>query len=239
MPRSQFEEHWRRRFTERGQALDHDAGIAGWSESGLQTRIRAFKRHWTGAPTGSRWIDIGCGAGSYSRMLADEGLEVIGVDYSQPSVAKAAQRSPTVGGWVVGDVTRLPLAPQSAEGILCFGVLQALSSSDQALAEMAAAIKLGGTLWVDALNAHCAPHLLKKLLRRPANLRYETAAALRRQLEQTGFAVETHWVPIAPGRLQSLQPLLESAPLRAMLKLIPPLGALLSHSVLIVARKIA
>ena len=237
MPRSQFEEHWRRRFTERGQALDHDAGIAGWSESGLETRIRAFKRLWSGAPAGSRWIDIGCGAGSYSRMLADEGLNVIGVDYSQPSVAKAARRSPTVAGWVVGDVTRLPLAPQSVDGILCFGVLQALSSSDRALAEMTATIKPGGVLWVDALNAHCAPHLLKKLLRRPANLRYETTGALRCQLEQAGFTVETHWIPIAPGSLQTLQPLLESAPVRAVLKLIPSLGALLSHSVLVVARK--
>ena len=238
MTRPPFEEHWRQRFTLRGKALDDDAGIAGWTRSGLETRLRHFKRLWPGAEPGSRWADIGCGAGSYSRYLADQGLRVIGIDYSHPSVVKARTRSPAVHEWIVGDATRLPLAPGSVDGILCFGVLQALAGSEAALTQMATALKPGGVLWVDALNSQCAPHRLRTLLKRPSNLRYETAAALSRKLVALGLEPpEVHWVPIAPGRLQRLQPLLELAPLRAAMRALPPLGAVLSHSVLLTARK--
>ncbi len=237
MGRPRFEELWRKRFTERGLTLDDDAGIAGWSESGLETRLRHFRRLWTGARPGSLWFDIGCGAGSYSRTLAAEGLEVVGVDYSQPSIAKARSRSPEVAGWIVGDATRLPIRTGSADGILCFGVLQALSGSDRALAEMAGALKPGGALWVDALNAHCLPHRITMLLRRPTRLRYETANGIVKTLHAHGLEATVHWVPIMPARLHRLQSLFESAWVRWLLRSVPPLGALLSHSILVIAAK--
>lgn len=46
-----------------------------------------------GAPKGALWLDIGCGAGTYTRMLASEGLRVIGIDYSLPSLVKACKRT--------------------------------------------------------------------------------------------------------------------------------------------------
>ncbi|MFN3983846.1 MAG: class I SAM-dependent methyltransferase [Rhodocyclaceae bacterium] len=238
MSRPAFEEHWRRKFTQRGLALDGDAGIAGWSESGLETRFRAFRRLWRAPQNGhGTWIDVGCGAGTYSRFLAGHGLRVVGVDYSQPSVVKARARSDAVAAWIVGDATRLPLAPACADGLLCFGVLQALSGPDKVLAELAAALKPGGSLWVDALNAHCLPHRIKQWLRRPMNLRYDTAPALVGRLRELGLDATLHWVPILPARLQRLQPLIESRPARALLSALPFLGALLSHSILIVATR--
>ncbi|MFA7605243.1 MAG: class I SAM-dependent methyltransferase [Rhodocyclaceae bacterium] len=238
MNRPAFEEHWRRRFTQRGLTQQDDAGIAGWSETGLQTRMRAFRRVWGGGgDAAGLWADVGCGAGTYTRFLAEQGLAVLGMDYSAPSVCKARERSPQVSGWLVGDATRLPLAARSLDGVLCFGVLQALSSPDKALSELAATLKPGGCLWVDALNARCLPHRVKRLLRRPQNLRYDRAADLLDRLRAQGLDASLHWVPILPARLQALQPLLESRFMRAVLKAVPPLAALLSHSMLIVATR--
>jgi len=73
--------------------LDDDAGIAGWTTSGLATRFRAFQRAWQRPPRPGMWLDIGCGAGTYTRFLVDEGLDVVGVDYSLPSLQKARERS--------------------------------------------------------------------------------------------------------------------------------------------------
>lgn len=239
MKRPAFEEHWRRRFTQRGQARDDDAGIAGWSTTGLQTRFRAFQRLWQQQPrqAAGRWVDVGCGAGTYSRFLADQALDVIGIDYSQPSVEKARQRSTAVQSWIVGDATRLPLVPACADGVLCFGVLQALSASGPALHELTALLKPGGTLWIDALNAHALPHRLKRLLRRPLNLRYETAASLRQQLTALGMEVQLHWVPILPGRLHKLQPWVERPAFRALLRRCNWVGELFSHSMLLTAQR--
>ena len=237
MTRPDFEENWRRRFTERGLMLDDDAGIAGWTPSGLETRMRNFQRLWPGAPAGSRWFDIGCGAGSYSRLLAEEGLRVIALDYSLPSVAKARARSPGIEAWCAADINRLPFPPASADGILCFGVLQALASPEQALLEMSTLLRPGGTLWVDALNAHALPQIARRVLHRRASLRYDTATQLCARLRALGLKPEVHWIPIAPSRLYRLQPALEFAPVRALLHRVPALGSMLSHSILITARK--
>ena len=101
MPRSTFEEIWRKRFTERGRVYDDDAAIAGWTESGLEVRLRHFQRVWRGDTAGARWLDVGCGAGSYTRYLASQGVAPVGVDYSLPSLqkARAAVALPRFPGW--------------------------------------------------------------------------------------------------------------------------------------------
>ena len=56
-----------------------------------------------------RVADVGCGTGSFALLLAQRGLEVIGVDPAAASlaVARAKPRSDGVC-WVHGDATALP-----------------------------------------------------------------------------------------------------------------------------------
>ena len=235
-----FEQRWRRRFERYAGMRDDDAGIAGWSTTGLAARVRHFARNWGGAAPGSLWADLGCGAGTYTRMLAGQGLRVVGTDYSGPTLAKAASRGGAVG-WVQADVTRLPFASGALDGALCFGVMQALSSSVPAFAEIARVVRPGGQLWVDALNRWCLPHLTAMLWRRlrgrAYHLRYESPWRLRRSARALGLQeVRILWLPILPGRLQRWQPLVESQPFVAALRIVPLLGALLSHSFVLVAR---
>jgi SAM-dependent methyltransferase len=242
MPRSTFEELWRRRFTERGRVFDDDAGIAGWTQSGLGARLRHFKRVWPGDGPGAAWLDAGCGAGSYTRFLADSGVSPVGLDYSLPSVQKARVRSDGGIAWLVGDATQLPVRPGSMDGIMCFGVMQALSGPDMAVRELMAATRPGGQVWIDALNRNALSTVIKRVYarirRRSLGLRYDTPDRLTQLLLDHGATkVRLYWIPILPGFLQRFQPLLEARTMQRLLTRNPWLASPLSHAFLVSARK--
>jgi len=244
MPPSGFEARWRERFQRYANAHDDDASIAGWSSSGLDARFRHFCKVWQGARAGSIWIDAGCGAGTYARRLAEDDLEVYGLDYSLPTIRKARERSPTVRGWSVADVNRLPLRTGTADGLLCFGVMQALGSTDAAVDEMARVLRPGGEVWIDALNRACLPDMLKlfwqRLRNQPAHLRYDSSADLVASMARRGFEdVRVHWVPILPAQLHRLQWLVESPLIRHLFRTVPAFGRLLSHAFVVHARRAA
>jgi ubiquinone/menaquinone biosynthesis C-methylase UbiE len=235
---SDFEKQWRRRFEQFAALRDDDAGIAGWSSSGLEVRFRFFTSLWQGGQSGGLYIDVGCGAGTYSRWLADAGLRVIGVDYSHHALLKAQQRCSNAIAFCAADAAHLPLPNQSVDGVLCFGLLQAVWDSKPAIDEMARIIKPGGQLWIDALNASglwaFVDTSVRRLRGRPLHLRYEYSRRLMSELRAAGFSdVSRHWLPIMPNSMKRLQTLSESRPFRSVLNSVPAVGALLSHSFVI------
>jgi ubiquinone/menaquinone biosynthesis C-methylase UbiE len=237
-----FEEGWRKRFDEFARFHEDDAGIAGWSESGLRTRLRNFARVWGSVRSGALWLDAGCGAGTYSRFVASSGQRVVGLDYSQLSLVKARSRNGATNLWVVGDVKRLPLKPETFDGVLCFGVTQALTESATAVTEIVNVVKPGGEVWLDALNRWCLPHWIeivkRRVLNRPMHLRYESPRMLRKLLVSSGLEqVKLYWLPMLPGRFPRCQRILESAVVRWAFHHLPGIGALLSHAVILSGRK--
>lgn len=236
MDRTPFEQRWRRRFVERGTQLDDDAGIAGWSQTGLATRLRQFQALWQERPGASgSWVDVGCGAGTYTRLLHQQGFPVIGLDYSAPSLDKARERSPADIVWAAADIRKIPLPDSHAQGVLCFGVMQALGDSQEALQELARIVRPGGEIWVDALNQRCLPTRLAEWRRerqgKSPHLRYETVGSFCEAARRAGLAVTAvEWLPILPGRLSRFQNLLETRLTRAIMRRLPWLSALLSHS---------
>jgi SAM-dependent methyltransferase len=234
--RVSFEERWRQRFREFAERHEQDAGIAGWTTSGLRARFRHFERNFRQSQPGGFWIDAGCGAGTYTRFMTTERkLRVVGVDYSLPSVIKAKARSSDDPSWVVADVTRLPFRSATADGIVCFGVTQALHDSSRAVREFTRAIKPGAVVWIDALNAWCLPHFLERLQAdvrgRPTHLRHESPARLKAIMRENGLSqIRLYWMPILPAQWQRLQWVVETRFAVYLLRFIYPLGALLSHS---------
>jgi SAM-dependent methyltransferase len=239
--RDAFARRWRERFEEFAELRDDDAGIAGWSTGGLQTRFRGFRRLFAAPAPGSRWLDVGCGAGTYSAWLAAGGAEVTGLDYSLSTLAKARSRLPGAIVLCAGDATRLPFADATFDGALCFGVLQAVSASAGVVREIARVLRPGAPLWIDALNGAALHARWREWRRRaagkPPHLRYESARVLYEAMRDAGLVqVRRHWLPIAPGSLHRLQPWLETGVVRAALAL-PGLGACCAHSVLFHATK--
>ena len=228
---------------ERGAHCEDDAGIAGWTQTGLASRVRQFRSLWQRhEPAAGLWLDIGCGAGTYTRMLHAQGLDVLGIDYSAPSLQKARERSDVAIPWLAADIHHLPLADASAEGVLCFGVMQALSGPEPALTEIHRVLKPGGEVWVDALNARCLPTAIREYRRRRAghapHLRYDQPEDFMRSAVAAGFKdAELFWLPLVPRRLGLLQGLLESRPSKGILQSVPYIGAPLSHSFILRARR--
>lgn len=240
--RSSFEDAWRRRFEEFATLRDDDAGIAGWSSSGLDVRFRHFLRAWSGKAQGKSWLDAGCGAGTYSRYLASQGAMVVGLDYCLPAASKAKERDTGNCSWAVADVTRLPLRPGGFDGVLCFGVMQALADSAPAIHELVTQVRPGGEVWVDALNGACVANVLQRVSRwlrgKPMHLRYESPRRMKSLMRKTGLVdVRLYWIPIMPGRLRILQTVVESEVFRIMLRYVPGMGLLFSHSCMVFGRK--
>ncbi|MHB1241369.1 MAG: hypothetical protein B7Z66_07950 [Chromatiales bacterium 21-64-14] len=239
-PRAQepFEKGWRRRFTRFAEASEDDAGIAGWSPSGLQARLQNFRWLLGDRRLAGLWADAGCGAGTYARDLALRGCRVIGFDYSVPTITKARARGNTDIYWAVADVTDLPVPDDAFDGALCFGVVQALSSSDRLVRELARVVRSGGEVWIDALNGWCLPHVSERLRRwvqgRPPHVRYESPFQLKRMAKECGLCdVHLYWIPIFPARFATLQWLGETQVARWILKVLPIVGALTSHAIVI------
>lgn len=233
---SGLEQYWRRCFELRGARFDSDADIAGWSHSGLGSRFRRFRAIWRDVEYRSGyWLDAGCGAGTYSRFLAACGRQVIGVDYSVPSLTKARAQAREGISWCAADLRRLPAASATFDGILCLGVMQSLEDPDPTLAELVRVLRPGGSIWVDGLNRYFVANVVSEtwryFRRRPRHLRYDAPSKLRRRLLSMGAdRVELYWMPLAPGRWPWLQNLLEYRATVWVLSHAPLLGALLSHS---------
>ncbi len=74
-----FEKKWKERFENFAINAHDDAGIAGWSPTGLDTRLRQFIDIWENSILEKNtWLDAGCGAGTYSRFMTSQGSDVIG-----------------------------------------------------------------------------------------------------------------------------------------------------------------
>ena len=237
-----FEARWRKRFGEYAAGRDDDAGIAGWTATGLDARVRKFFSLWEEPRTVQLWLDAGCGAGTYARLLSTRGMRVVGVDYSFASVMKARDRDCSGTAYVAADIRNMPFRGGSFQGVVCFGVTQALLRSDELVEELASMLAPSGELWIDGLNAHCVPHVIERIRRRMTgrsmHLRHEAPSQVVRLMRRAGLTdIERYWLPIAPSRMRRLQRFFEHWLVCKLLHLLAPIGSLVSHSFIVRGRR--
>jgi SAM-dependent methyltransferase len=83
-------------------------GLRPWEIDREPDEFAALLEAWPG--NGSRALDLGCGTGRETLLLAQHGWEVVGVDFVQRAIDRAQQRLDEAGAHarlLVGDVTRL------------------------------------------------------------------------------------------------------------------------------------
>jgi len=219
MSQTSFEQTWRKRF-ERFADFDNDAKIAGWSEHSLQTRINVFKQYWHPGTNCKNWLDIGCGAGTYTQILLDNKQKVTAIDYSYPTLTKAKKKLTTNAysknlDLGTADVRQLPFVNNSMYGVLCFGVLQALEQPMLAIDEIHNVLQPEGELWLDALNRRSLRFFVEwikhKITKKPYRLTYISALQLVQYLNRKDYQdIEIIWMPIFPKKYQNLQNKLSS-----------------------------
>ena len=71
-------------------------------------------------------LDLGCGTGRDSIHLADNGIQVIGLDAARSGLLLAQKRTSDLGSrisWIESDSRLLPFSEAIFDGVYCFGLL--------------------------------------------------------------------------------------------------------------------
>ncbi|HET9501744.1 MAG TPA: class I SAM-dependent methyltransferase [Marmoricola sp.] len=94
----------------------------------------------------ARIADLGCGTGTLSLLLAEDGHHVDGVDFAPAMVRQAVAKVGQRAHFVVGDAAAPPLAPGSYDVVLCRHVLWAMPDPSAALRRWRHLLAGGGRL---------------------------------------------------------------------------------------------
>jgi SAM-dependent methyltransferase len=113
----------------------------------------AFARRFV---AGRSVLDVACGEGYGSALLAEVAGEVTGVDIAAAAVTHATTRYAARGNlrFTVASATALPLPDASVDAVVSFETLEHLPASDQPrmIAEIARVLRPGGVLVISAPN---------------------------------------------------------------------------------------
>jgi 2-polyprenyl-3-methyl-5-hydroxy-6-metoxy-1,4-benzoquinol methylase len=140
-------------------------------------------------------LDLGCGTGSLSVLLAGLGFTLTGIDFSPDMIALANAKARTAGRPIqfhVMDAAFPQFPPQQFDVVLCRHVLWALSNPDQVLQRWIQLLKPGGRLiliegyWHTGAGMH-AQQIIDVL---PASLTNVSVQMLSHQPDLWGHAVE-------------------------------------------------
>jgi ubiquinone/menaquinone biosynthesis C-methylase UbiE len=99
------------------RARDWADVLEGWSGWGIPIYRHVLER--VPVSTGTRLLDVGCGAGRFCRIAADRGAHVSGIDAAAALVEIARKRIPG-GDLRVGDMERLPWQDDSFDVVTGF-----------------------------------------------------------------------------------------------------------------------
>jgi SAM-dependent methyltransferase len=119
---------------------------------GLQPWHPALLRGW--APKGTL-LEIGCGVGTDHSILRETADRSIAIDLAQRGAWLTDARIRLEGGRgkaVVADGERLPVASASVDAVYSFGVIHHTDHPERVVAEMARALRPGGSVLVEVYH---------------------------------------------------------------------------------------
>jgi len=104
---------------------------------------------------GCTLLDIGCGGGLLSEVLAAQGFRVCGIDPSAGSIEAARRHADETGldiAYHVGTGERLPFDGESFDAVCCCDVLEHVDDLDEVVGEAARVLRPGGVFVYDTIN---------------------------------------------------------------------------------------
>ena len=125
-----------------------DAADHGLRDPAVRDAWRALLRSVLPAPP-TDVVDLGCGTGSLSVVLAEAGYTVTGIDFSSEMIAAAARKAADAGVVVTfrrGDASAPELEAESVDAIVVRHVTWALPAPADAIRHWAALLRPGGRL---------------------------------------------------------------------------------------------
>lgn len=132
--------------------------------------------HLRPAP-GSRMLDVACGKGRHSQMLAQSGFDVTGIDIAPDSIREAARNEGDRLRFFVHDM-RLPFWTNyfdyAFNFFTSFGYFPTRREHDDAMRTIAASLKKNGTVVFDYLNVHYVEeHLVHNEVKKIGDITYD------------------------------------------------------------------
>jgi ubiquinone/menaquinone biosynthesis C-methylase UbiE len=159
-----------------------------------QVRAAWVNRLKTWLPSGyGRVADLGCGTGTLSVLLAQDGAEVIGVDLSPAMIDLAMRKADDAAVAVrfsVGDASDPDLAAGSFDAVLCRHVLWNLPDPASVLGRWARLLRSGGRMvLIEGLWRNVADG--QKLLGIPAAFLIETLSSMFARVDHYPLSEDT------------------------------------------------
>ena len=137
---------------------------AGYPEQWLQSvppeSVEAFAGVsclpcFAAVPSGASVLDLGCGAGLDSLLVAGTGASVLGLDFSEEMLSRARKSAEVMGvrtaRFELGDAEAIPAATGSLDAALVNGIFNLNPARDEIFSELARVIRPGGDLFVAEL----------------------------------------------------------------------------------------
>jgi SAM-dependent methyltransferase len=121
----------------------YERGMAPWS----RLAGAAFLA-WLAPPAGLRWLDVGCGTGTFSALIAEQcaPIELQGVDPGEAQLAIARRRGDVQGTFLRGDAMALPFADRRFDAAVMALVVFHLPDPAKGVAELARVARPGGSV---------------------------------------------------------------------------------------------
>jgi ubiquinone/menaquinone biosynthesis C-methylase UbiE len=152
-----------------------------------------------GLPLQGTVLDLACGPGILSHALAQEGVEVLGIDATRAMLERARQRCSEPGAesasFREASAYDLPFADGHFAGTVTRLSIHHFAEPGRALSELRRVLRLGATLVLGDIVAsnqrdEARLHNALETLRDPSHQRFLGGAELRNAIEAAGFRVE-------------------------------------------------
>jgi SAM-dependent methyltransferase len=101
---------------------------------------------------GLRILDLGCGEGHNTRLLADRDADVVALDVSEQFIRAAADRGAPGIQHVIGDGAELPFTSSCFDVVTAFMSLMDVADPDRTLQEIVRVLRPGGLLQFSILH---------------------------------------------------------------------------------------
>lgn len=110
--------------------------------------------HLLTAPKGSYVVDLGCGNGALTQILADRGYQVIGIDASENMIEVAAKLHPEID-FMLGDACEFELS-KKADAVFSNAVFHWIDDQERLVRNIADNLKPSGELVFEFGGKGCA-----------------------------------------------------------------------------------
>ena len=106
-------------------------------------------------------LDVGCGLGYFTNMLAKRGIQCDGIDIDKKCIDYCTKHME--GRYKVGDVTNMPFPNSGFDSVLCSEVLEHIPNDKELLAEIYRVLKPEG---IAVISVPCSEGIFKSLFKR-------------------------------------------------------------------------